>query len=65
MFGLFSGLHLKLWKRGHKSYNSIVCLILKVFYDNLLKKEQLVCEFNNDLQKVWLRQLDLCLFASK
>ena len=53
MFGLFSGLHLKLWKRGHKSYNSIVCLILKVFYDNLLKKEQLVCEFNNDLQKVW------------
>lgn len=49
MFGLFLGLHLKLWKRGCKSYNSTVCLILKVSYDNLLKKEQLVCEFNNDI----------------
>ena len=51
-FALFLDLHLKLWKRGHKGYNSILCLILKVFYDNLFKKEQLIYEFNNDVQKM-------------
>lgn len=52
-FALFLDLHLKLWKRGHKGYKSSVYLILKVFYDNLFKKEQLMYEFNNDVQKMW------------